>query len=685
MASNTIPPRVPLGRATHRAWRQRPAETPVIFVKFSTAAQVCNMTATLPDTPQLPPQLPREAETPAPRPTHATWWRRLIPSRHHRWLQSFLLLIIAGTLAVDRYHLARDYLFKYTDEDQCVMWEAAYELLHGKLREPCFYGQDYNTCLEGFLAAPFAYFGMPYHIACPLVSLLLGLFPFLVVAWVAWRRRQTIVAAISLLIPLILPVRYAMITGMPRGFTTGIAVAMIPAVLLLPPPWRREQNGIPLLAPQRRPTWLRSTLPALRYFFAAALSIIAAQVQPGCVIILVPVALHAILTRWREWKFWAFSMAGLLVALPYPIYVYQFYYVYHPDYVLHLRGAQWRWGYTYYLSYLHQFLTPRFGPSLVLQDLVPFCIPATPASQAGEFLVAAFGIVGLLLLIRLRTAALAAGFMGVFFTFITFGYDRIRVGAGTNSASYSYSRMFLAIPVLFLWLLLFINHTPWRRVTGTALARWAARGTLAGLTIVALYTYHIRAQQQPDAIREEYEAGLRGGVVCPAIPVDQFYACAREIKKIADATHADLLIVGGGDRNKHISYALPAVLGMESLYPDFERRTFRLTEEFARKHDKILSISFPIPGMARAGGGFTVTLDADGNPIPPPSSTAPSRGSANSPSPSGRHVVVVPVIYMFDAKGHSIYDVPELRGRIPGIYVPKATPADPNPEPQVWR
>src|SRR5579862_4201401 len=70
--------------------------------------------------------------------------RRLKPWFYHRWLQLPLVLSIAWLLLYDRYVLCKQYLFRYTDEDQTIMWYAAHELLHGRLHEPCFFGQDYN-------------------------------------------------------------------------------------------------------------------------------------------------------------------------------------------------------------------------------------------------------------------------------------------------------------------------------------------------------------------------------------------------------------------------------------------------------------------------------------------------------------------------------------------------------------
>ena len=566
------------------------------------------MTAVLPEMVER-----RAARAAAPEPARQAWWVRWRWLLAHRWLQTPLLLGIAACLFYDRFQLCKQYLFKYTDEDQAVMWYAAWDLLRGRIAEPAFYGQDYNTCAEGFLAAPLVAMHVPYNVACPLTSMILGLLPFLLLAFVAWRRGQTLVAATSLLVPLLLPVRYAMITGIPRGFQTGLAVGILPAILLLPPAVRRA-TGAKLMGKARMP---QRSWPALRYFVAAILGVMAFEVGENAVIFLAPVAIYALLTSWREWKFWVFGLAGLVVALPYPIYVYQFYYVYHPDYIVYLRGQEFTWSFANFTSYLNSYIAPRFGESLVLKDLVPGPITGR---QAPEFMVIVFALLAGLLLLRARAAALAAAFTGALIVLASFGYNRLwTTTTSANTASFPYSRMLLALPVLFVWLLFFVNHKPWARFANSGALKWAARGTLAGLLVLAVHTMQAREKEMPIAVEREVNASryTSGYIVCPAIPVEQFYATAREVKKVAEATHADFLLVAGGDRQKHIAYALAPVTGIEAAYPiEWERRARVLLDQYKKPHQAVMLITYPTPpGATVAGGGKTVWLNEDGDPI----------------------------------------------------------------------
>src|SRR4051812_10922725 len=77
-------------------------------------------------------------------------------ARSFRWklAESIILLMMVILLLRNRLELGRTFLFRYSDEDQTLLWYASNDLSHGRIPEPCFYGQSYNSCLEGYLATP---------------------------------------------------------------------------------------------------------------------------------------------------------------------------------------------------------------------------------------------------------------------------------------------------------------------------------------------------------------------------------------------------------------------------------------------------------------------------------------------------------------------------------------------------
>jgi hypothetical protein len=384
-----------------------------------------------------------------------------------------------------------------------------------------------------------------------------------------------------------------MTCGIPRGFINGVAVAAIPMILLLPP-----RKG------PKRGFWRG----ALRYFFAGALAVAALQVNPNCAILLAPVAVLAMITRFWDWKMWVMGPLGVAAAAPYPWYVHRFYHVLHPDYILYLRDNVFGWSYANFIHYLH-FAAPSSDASPVFADLVPLFVPGRWACM---FLMIAAGALLGFILIRMRFAAAIALVISLGLMIVSFAYERVGIGQPSNTASYPYSRMWLAVPVVFAWLLFVLLDGQHSKLIPQKIFRWISPGVLAVLVCSAFCLAEMKHKQLPDAIETELNAD--GLVICPAVPVSNLYAIAREVKQIADAQHADLLLVGGWDREKHIDYAIPCLIGIETMFPEFERRTFRMIEESKAHHQKILLIFEPFIGQP-VGGGNLVTLRYDGTEV----------------------------------------------------------------------
>jgi hypothetical protein len=569
------------------------------------------------------------------------WWR-------WRWVEGMLLVVLLWMLVADRWRLCTEFLFKWTDEDQAIMWYGAWELMHGRVHEPCFFGQAYNSVLEGWLAIPLLWAGVRFAVAVPLVTVGLGLLPFLMLAWAGWRRNQPVAAGVALAVPLVLPTRYAMMTGMPRGFVTGVAVGSVAAVLLLPPAVRRapmwwqvglakmwgkvkgrvlkrgqkqEKTEAPALAgrpslempvtdepsivpavrvPVRR-TWRKT-----RYFLAAFLALVAVQLNPNVLVLLVPVAVYAVLSSFLDWRFWSFGLLGLLAAAPYPWYVHKFYYEWHDDYRQYLRLREFTWSWDNY----HRYIDDYIMRGRVFEDLVPMGLPQVhwlgthPVVTA---LVWTAIVLGALMLVRLRVAGLLAAAAGVAFLMTTFAYSRMT--DGRTVISFPYDRMYLALPVLVAWLLLLVNWKPWPE---WGILNWArsrpVRWGVVGLGWMALgslvWAGHWASREKGEHLDEEIaEATANVGIVQP-VRVEDAEAGAEKVKALAEEQHARLVIVSGGWEGKSWAYLLPELAGIETLLPMNERRTWRLAEESVEKGGKaiVLATAGGRGGGPRGGG-----------------------------------------------------------------------------------
>jgi hypothetical protein len=111
---------------------------------------------------------------------------------------------------------------QYTDSDQTLLWQVATDLSNGIFHGPCFYGQSYGPNIEPLLAVPFMKMGLPVYAALPFATLILSTTPFFLLALYFKRKTSTRSALIPLMVCLMLPLEYSLLTSIPRGFVGGI-------------------------------------------------------------------------------------------------------------------------------------------------------------------------------------------------------------------------------------------------------------------------------------------------------------------------------------------------------------------------------------------------------------------------------------------------------------------------------
>jgi hypothetical protein len=111
---------------------------------------------------------------------------------------------------------------QYTDSDQTLLWQVATDLSNGLFHGPCFYGQSYGPNIEPLLAVPFMKLGIPVYAALPLATLILSTTPFFLLAFYFKQKLSAQTALIPLIICLLLPLEYSLLTAIPRGFVGGI-------------------------------------------------------------------------------------------------------------------------------------------------------------------------------------------------------------------------------------------------------------------------------------------------------------------------------------------------------------------------------------------------------------------------------------------------------------------------------
>jgi hypothetical protein len=445
-----------------------------------------------------------------------------------------LLITLFVLLLADRYRYLSRFGFVYTEADQATLWYQADDLARGIFREPCFYGQNYNVPIEAWLAAPLIFLHVPHHIALPLAAVTFSLLPFVALAIVAYRNGKRWMACVIPLIPLALPVEYLVVSSIPRGFITGIAVAT-PAVAL----W--------IFARSKR-----------AFFFAAFFAILALTVNPSCSIILLAAGVFALLTHFRSRVFYRFSFLGALVALPIPLLINLFY-KYHPE----CDAYHPKWDSAFHW----QTLRDSFG-----SDLDLFFADFIPIAHRGWYMLIILPAMIVLLLIFRRFKAAIAIFITSTFIIFTLGIDRVH--SALPHAFYSGSRMYLALPVLFAIFLIWLDgpkkyHAIARAIIFCALATFARFRDISQLNAPSPLVQYT-----------------------PPLTVAKVDDLAADCRVIADVCkkYNVSLVLPANSRETCFNEAAPVLANhaFETLYPPFERRTFRIAQERTQLHTNVL-------------------------------------------------------------------------------------------------
>lgn len=319
-----------------------------------------------------------------------------------------LVLLLAARLTTLFY-----YGFEFTGNDDVVFWQMAHDYAHGVFHEPFFYGQNYNFGLEPFLAVPLVWLNVPLYIGLPIISSLLGIFPFVFFAVVLFRRGFVLSSYFFLIIPLTLPIEYDILTSVSRGFTSGLAAT---AFLVFP-----------LLQPTSKKSFVI-------FGFATAVGFV---LNPNSILFSFPIGLLLLLENYKKPAFYLLSIGVGIPFLALKYWAEQFYEI-NDEYIVHF---MWELTYSFSLlleglSYLDKFfrhLTPVFweGNWFILIILVILSVVLLKKNQQKGIII-------------LATLVVALALMGV-----------NKVNDGMKTVFLTPVRMYLSVPLIlalaFFW------------------------------------------------------------------------------------------------------------------------------------------------------------------------------------------------------------------------------------------
>jgi hypothetical protein len=188
--------------------------------------------------------------------------------------------IISMLLLAEQARILFEYSRYYTNIDQTLLWFASKEAVHGRLHEPNFYGQTYNTVFESAPGALLHLIGLPFGLAIPLSTTLFVSVIWVALAVTAYLKGKYLVALLALAAPLILRVQYLLLYDAPRGIMAGDFLAIIAVICALY--WCKK-------SPMKLASLIALGGVAVLWDYAAAL-------------IVVPVIIYILFKDWRKIK-----------------------------------------------------------------------------------------------------------------------------------------------------------------------------------------------------------------------------------------------------------------------------------------------------------------------------------------------------------------------------------------------
>lgn len=311
-----------------------------------------------------------------------------------------ILLIIVVYAVVEKIYLYSHFSTRYTDEDQCILWLAADELMHGHFREPCFFGQDYSSSIEGWMSVPFLMAGLDYNQAIPLITLLMSVTPFVLLGWHFFKKENYLMTLVSLFFLLMFSLNYKLISILPRGFITGVFFAGIAYYILL-------KEG------------------KFRFFWFSFFALFGFFLNEMSVFVSLPILLIYLKGNYRSKQFYLQCLAGGLPALIYKLYAYGFYNIWHREYKTFSK-SNFVWEFTDLkeaFAHLDDWLFNDF--TLIFISMLVLCI-----------------------VLALKKQYYKVGVVFITFVLIGFTFGLHRMQEGEETIFFNKSRLFVFMPFL---------------------------------------------------------------------------------------------------------------------------------------------------------------------------------------------------------------------------------------------
>ena len=425
-----------------------------------------------------------------------------------------------------------------------MLWQIARDLSEGSFYEPYFYGQNYNFPLESWIVAPLLKLGIPIWILFPLITSFLFLLPFFLLGYYFLKNKNTFGALICIGMPLLMQIEFNIISGLSRGFATGMFAAGFLAFFI-----NQSKNR--------------------DFVLFGFFSVLALALNPNSVVFVAPLGFYYLLHNWTSLKFYPFLFLGALPPLAGKFLADKFYED-HPEYLLHTL-----WGNEFSIVALKDGF-------LEMSRIFQYSMPVI------------WNFDGLVLLILLASAIILfkqqkpkeAWSTLVAFVILIIALGIPKVHDDVGSIFLNTTRMWLALPLCMALV------AGWLSQNRTIVKRQEY------LLLIALASFFIYKQVNFRAVLD-YETAKRNYGPVAIIPIEKLRDKCLEIKQLAEQHKVTLVAL-----NPNWDYPIPELemvaYGCSSLveeFPraimgDYERRRWGHGDLYDYSHSKIMIVGW---------------------------------------------------------------------------------------------
>lgn len=331
-------------------------------------------------------------------------------SLNKKLITDILFFILLALIVISKLQVFFGLNLVWIDSDQPYMWIGAKDYSEGNFYEPRYYGQNYNTFMEGFFAVPFIWMGLKVYQAVPLATHIIFLFPFVFTAIYLYCKNKKANALITLAIMACMPAAYDILCALPRGFITGVFFSSF--------------FIMSLLNPEKRSYLTLNLIMTVTGFV----------VNPNSLLISVPVQAFLFIHNFRR-PWYYLSLAVALSWFVILSLIFDSFYNQHPEYIMY--GLSYDFSLSYFLPNLRLLLSDSFLHINFFTD------------QHSLFLFLSVLIIMCLLWFKNKKALLA--FSSIFPVLLCLCFSG-KLTDGSTWPYYSYSRLFIGLPmVLYLF------------------------------------------------------------------------------------------------------------------------------------------------------------------------------------------------------------------------------------------